>query len=69
MTPEDDDRSGDDAEAGYEPLDGGEDESRPASVGSLLGAIGQMAAAVLVVAVIVALFVAVAVALRWFLWR
>ena len=45
------------------------DESGPAPLGSLVGAIGQMGAAVLVVVAIVALFVAVAVALRWVFWR
>jgi hypothetical protein len=62
-------RPGDDAEAGFEPLDRALDESRPVSVGSLVGAIGQMATAVLLVVAIVALFVAVAVALRWVFWR
>lgn len=46
-------------------LEEDEDDGAPAPAGGLLGAIGQMTAAVLVVLLLVALFIAGAVALRW----
>ena len=65
MNPENEDRPGDDADPSFDLFDLDDAALSPAPAGSLLGAIGQVAAAVLVVLVLVALFIGGAVTLRW----
>lgn len=65
MDPEDEDRSTEDADRSFDLIEMDDDEGGPANAGSLLGAVGQIAAAVLVVVVLVAVFIGSAVAYRW----
>jgi hypothetical protein len=65
VIPDSDDRRTDDAEAPFDPFAADEAVGSSAPVGSLLGAIGQIVTAVLVVALLVAAFIGGAVALRW----
>jgi hypothetical protein len=65
VSPQDDERPGDDADRSIDFFDLDDDEDGPPSVGSLLGAIGQIAAAVLVVILLVVLFIGGAVGYRW----
>jgi hypothetical protein len=65
VSPEDDERPTDDADRSFDLSETDDDEGGPANPGSLLGALGQIAAAVLVVVVLVALFIGSAVAYRW----
>jgi hypothetical protein len=53
-----------DDEDPFAPLQGIDDEG-PAEAGTFLGALGQMAAAALVVLAVLALFIAGAVVFRW----
>jgi hypothetical protein len=61
---EGDERPPDAAENPFGLLGTDDDEAGPARIGSLLGAIGQIVAAALLVVVLVALFIAGAVAFR-----
>jgi hypothetical protein len=61
---EGDERPPDDAEDPFALLDTDDGEAGPARIGSLLGAIGQIVAAVLIVVVVVALLIGSAVACR-----
>jgi hypothetical protein len=61
---EGDERPPDAAEEPFELLDTDDDAGSPARPGSLLGAIGQIAAAVLIVVALVALFIGAAIAFR-----
>jgi hypothetical protein len=54
-----------DEDGPLEPDDADADDEASAPPGTLLGALGQMAAAVLVVLAVVALFIGGAVAFRW----
>lgn len=58
-------RPEDDADRSFDLFESDDDAAAPANVGSLLGALGQIAAAVLIVVVLVALFIGGAVAYRW----
>jgi hypothetical protein len=64
VIPEDDERPPDAAEDPFELFDTDDDAGSAARVGTLLGAIGQIVAAVLIVVVLVTLFIGGAVALR-----
>ena len=65
MIPDSDERRTDDTETPFDLFEAEEDVGSSAPVGSLLGAIGQIVTAVLVVALLVAVFIGGAVALRW----
>jgi hypothetical protein len=65
VIPESDDQRTEDVDAPFDLFEVDEDAGRSARVGSLLGAIGQIVAAVLVVVLLVALFIGGAVAFRW----
>jgi len=49
----------------FEPLEGIDDDEGPAEAGTFLGALGQLAAAALVVLAVLAVFIAGAVVFRW----
>jgi hypothetical protein len=57
----------DDDQGSFEPLEVDGDDEGASQVGTLLGALGQIAAAALVVLAVVALFIGVAAAVRWLL--
>lgn len=63
-TPERDDDPPDDPGDGWVPFDAENEDQAPPFASSWLGAIGQLAGAVLVVAAVVALFIAATVVLR-----
>jgi hypothetical protein len=65
VIPDDDDGQPDDAEWPFDLFGADETGDSSAPAGSLLGAIGQIVGAVLVVLLILAVFIAGAVALRW----
>jgi len=65
VIPDSDDRRTDDTEAPFDLFGADDDVGSSAPVGSLLGAIGQIVTALLVVVLLVAVFIGGAVALRW----
>jgi hypothetical protein len=62
---ENDDRTTDDDEAWLDLLAGDDDAGNSVPVTSLLGAVGQFTAALLVVVAVVALFIGGAIVVRW----
>jgi len=56
-----------DADAPFDPFDQDDEDGSTAPANGWLGAIGQMAAALLVVVALVALFIGAAAAFRWLL--
>jgi hypothetical protein len=65
VSPQDDEQPADDADRPIDFFEPDDDEDEPPNVGSLVGAIGQIAAAVLVVVLLVVLFIGGAVGYRW----